>query len=352
MVDLPQAGRNPSRRQIGRAAWLALAWGAAFFLLWLALRQTNLGAIWGAITGLRLWQVAVLIVANLLILSLYAWRWQMGISALGHRVGLGSLLAYRLAGFGVSYFTPGPQVGGEPLQAYLLGHRKGLDAGPAAASVYFDRVVDMLANFTVLAAGIAALGLTSAHPGRFGPGSWVGAAAALILPLLHLAALRAGRRPLAAAGERLFGLSRRGRLGQILAALADMETQIGRLLRERPNSVIRITLLAVLIWLVMIVEFGLLLRFLGIPAGALEVLAIMTLARLAILMPIPAGLGVLEAGLGLGVQMAGYDPALGIAAALMIRARDLTLGGLGLWLAFWLVRKNAGKGGWREDQNR
>lgn len=335
-----------------RTGGLALAWGAAVFLLWLALRQTNLAAIWSAISGLQFWQLAVLILANLIILGLYAWRWRLGVSALGYHVRLNSLLAYRLAGFGVSYFTPGPQVGGEPLQAYLLSRRKGLDAGPAAASVYFDRVVDMLANFTVLAAGIAALGLTSAHPGRIGPGSWVGAAAALVIPVLHLVALRAGRRPLAAAAERLFGLRSGGKLRKVLIGLADMETQIGRLLRERPDSVVKILLLAALIWLMMIAEFAMMLRFLGLPVGGLEVLAILTLARLAILMPIPAGLGVLEAGLGLGVQMAGYDPALGIAAALMIRARDLTLGGLGLWLGVWLVRKNAGKGGWREDQNR
>ncbi len=345
MVNLPQAGRSPSRRPIGRAVWLALAWGTAVFLLWLALRQTNLAAIWSAISGLRLWQVAVLVAANLLILVLYAMRWRLSVSALGHNVGLGSLLAYRLAGFGVSYFTPGPQVGGEPLQAYLLSRRKGLDAGPAAASVYFDRVVDMLANFTVLAAGMAALGLTSAHPGRFGPGSWVGAAAALMLPLLHLVALRAGRRPLAAVGEWLFGSHKGGKLRQVLTGLADMETQIGRLLRERPDSVLKILLLAGLIWLLMIIEFALMLRFLGLPAGGLEVLAILTLARLAILMPIPAGLGVLEAGLALGVQIAGYDPALGIAAALVIRARDLTLGGLGLWLAGWLIRKSDRFGG-------
>ena len=345
MVNLPQAGRSSSRRQIERAAWLALAWGAAVFLLWLALRQTNLPAILRVISSLQFWQVGLLVAANLLILGLYAWRWQLGVSAFGHRVGLGSLLAYRLAGFGVSYFTPGPQVGGEPLQAYLLSHRKGLEAGPAAASVYFDRVVDMLANFTVLAAGMAALGLTSAHPGRFGPGSWVGAAAALVLPLLHLAALRAGRRPISAIGERLFGRRKGGKLEQVLAAVAEMEALIERLLRERPSAVVKIILLAAMIWLVMIVEFGLMLRFLGLPSGALEILAILTLARLAILMPIPAGLGVLEAGLALGVQIAGYDPALGFAAALVIRARDLVLGGSGLWLAGWLVRKSDRFGG-------
>jgi len=120
LADLPQAGRSPSRRQIGQVLGLALGWGAAIFLFWLALRQTNLRAIWNAVSSLQIWQLAALAAVNLLILGLYAWRWRLGISALAHPVRLVSLLAYRLAAFGVSYFTPGPQVGGEPLQAFLI----------------------------------------------------------------------------------------------------------------------------------------------------------------------------------------------------------------------------------------
>jgi uncharacterized membrane protein YbhN (UPF0104 family) len=47
----------------------------------------------------------------------------------------------------------------------------------------------------------------------------------------------------------------------------------------------------------------------------------------------PGGLGALEAGQTLAVSALGFEPSFGISISLLIRARDLFLGGAGLWLA-------------------
>ena len=84
-------------------------------LLWWAVRDIPIPEILA--TLLRLSPIALLGLAlvNVLILLLFTGRWWIVMRALGYRLPFLSLTVYRLAGFGISYFTPGPQVGGEPL---------------------------------------------------------------------------------------------------------------------------------------------------------------------------------------------------------------------------------------------
>jgi uncharacterized membrane protein YbhN (UPF0104 family) len=121
----------------------------------------------------------------------------------------------------------------------------------------------------------------------------------------------------------------------------DMENQIGLLIEKQPGALLRMLAVSALSWIVSIAEFGLLLRFIGLEIGLMQLLAIIAMVRLAYLLPIPAGLGVMEAGLVWGVQLAGFHPAAGIAAALVIRARDITLGAVGLWLGTWFAQSKA-----------
>jgi uncharacterized membrane protein YbhN (UPF0104 family) len=58
-----------------------------------------------------------------------------------------------------------------------------------------------------------------------------------------------------------------------------------------------------------------------------------SVALLSFLLPIPAGLGALEAGQVFALGALGYSPVQAISLALLIRARDLLFGGLGVLLA-------------------
>jgi len=67
------------------------------------------------------------------------------------------LLAVRVAVFGVSYFTLGPQIGGEPLQVLALQRKYGLTYTRATASVLMDKLLEFLVNFLLLAVGLTAV---------------------------------------------------------------------------------------------------------------------------------------------------------------------------------------------------
>jgi uncharacterized membrane protein YbhN (UPF0104 family) len=91
-------------------------------------------------------------------------------------------------------------------------------------------------------------------------------------------------------------------------------------------------LLSAVVWVALALEYWLALEFLGLPLSFWQVMSVMTAARLAILLPMPAGLGTLEAALVLVTEALGHGAALGASLSLLIRARDLSFGLFGLWL--------------------
>jgi uncharacterized membrane protein YbhN (UPF0104 family) len=320
--------------------WVALLWIAAPVLLALALRQAPMAQVGEVLSRLDIGQVLALMLVNLGVLLLMAARWGLLLRMFGARVSLPSLLAYRLAGFGMSYVTPGPQFGGEPLQVHLLHRRQGTALETAIASVFLDRLIDLLVNFTFLAVGIQTILMGGVGEGWLWPGIWLLILALLLIPAGHLIALAQGIRPMARLLDIFAG--RLGPGGKLVPALykaaglaGRAEGQIGTLLRERPAAFSLVLGIALLTWLGMVFEYWLCLYFLGVDARLPEVISALTAARLAFLAPLPAGLGAFEASQALAAQLLGWGSAVGIATSMVIRARDLFFAALGLGLGGW-----------------
>jgi uncharacterized membrane protein YbhN (UPF0104 family) len=71
------------------------------------------------------------------------------------------------------------------------------------------------------------------------------------------------------------------------------------------------------------------------------VIGVIAAARIAILVPVPAGLGSLEAALVLVSRAMGEPAAVGAALSLLIRLRDTGFGLFGLWLGRKLYDQSA-----------
>lgn len=326
---------NPILRRV-----LRLLFGLGLVLLLLKMPgAVSLAETVQALNRLLPSQVLVLGALNAAILLLQIYRWRMILLALGFSLSLRALSSYRLAGFAAGYFTPGMQLGGEPLRVYLLRRHQGLPLPAAAAAVTLDRLLDLVANLALLTAGLA-LALSDSSLRVLSPGFALPAVAGpLLVPLAYLLSLRRGWLPLTrlAAGlrSRDWGAGRVGRLARLVS---QTEQQIAGLVRRSPGLTSGAFGVSGLAWALMAVEYGLMLRYLGVEAGLRQVMAALAAARLAFLSPLPAGLGALEAGQALAMQALGAGAAAGIAASLLIRARDLILGAVGLWLAAGFTR--------------
>jgi uncharacterized protein (TIRG00374 family) len=310
-----------------------LLWAIVVLLFWWAWRDITLSEIVEALSHFTPLPIGILLFLNALIILLFSSRWWLIVHALGYHVPYFALTKYRLASFGVSYFTPGPQFGGEPLQVYFLRARHQVPTETALASVSLDKILEMLANFTFLALGI----LTVVWQGLFfqeisGTLILVSAGMAGIL-LGYLVLLLIGKTPLAWTFGRLPLIKRNhASLSAIRQTLLDAEFQIGAFCRQKPRTILLSSFLSAIIWFALLGEYALALRFLGLDTSLLNILSIIVFARLAFLTPLPGGLGALEAGQVFAMQSLGFDPVLGVSMSLFIRVRDSLFGLLGLWL--------------------
>lgn len=332
-------------RRLRLLFWLALA-----LLLAYGLRFVPWQATWQTLARLSLGQVAALVLLNSLILLLFTSRGWLILHLQGYPRPYPALFAYRLAAFAVSYFTPGAQFGGEPLQVYLLQTRQGLPAAVALTAVSLDKLFELLANFTFLAVGVSLAFAGGLLPGVSPLPALAVSGGLLLLPLVYLAVLWAGRFPLTwlilgwtawPVLGRLAPADRLAPLYRLATLVVATEQQISTLFRRRPVMLLWVLFLSGLIWALMLAEYWLMLRFLGVNFDLIQTITALTAARLAFLTPLPGGLAALEAGQALVLANLGAGPAAGISASLLIRARDVTFGLIGLALAGHFARSTA-----------
>ena len=132
---------------------------------------------------------------------------------------------------------------------------------------------------------------------------------------------------------------------KVVGLVRQSEDQIGLLCRTKPLVLLTVMALSILLWGAYIFEFWLTLRFLGLSANLVEAVSALTAGRLAILLPLPGGLGALEAAQGIAARLLGWGVETGIALSLVIRARDVFLALIGLWVGGFAYRTFLFRGG-------
>lgn len=313
-------------------------WAGAVLLLWVVVRTVPLAAVRERLGALRLWQLVVLLVLNGLVLMMLNGRWWLILRGLGHNLPFWPLLGHRLAAFGVSYFTPGPQFGGEPVQVLLVERIHGVPRTAAIAAVSLDKTVELLLNFGFLAVGVLALLRTGLFGAALGSGTAVWVFLLLLPPLLYLWLIWRGKRPFAGLLSWLQSKVHVSWLAGVAAAAAHSEAHMNDLCQQNPQALIAAFLVSLFGWGLLIVEFYSMASFLGLSLTIYQLIGLLAAARIAFLLPLPGGLGTLEASQVWALGLLGFNPAAGIGLSLLIRARDVSLGLLGLWWGSRLLR--------------
>lgn len=327
-----------------RRALRWLIWPVVLGLLLWAARGVDWAEVGRRLAGIHPWQWLVLLAFNVAIVLAFSGRWWVILRGLGFRPGYLRLSAYRLAGFSISYFTPGSQFGGEPLQIDLLRRKHAVPLAASTASVTLDKALEVVGNATYLAFGLVVLLRLRWLDSHQAVLPAIVAGVLLVAPLGLLLAWWAGRRPL----THLVGLGA-ARAGarwpagvRLRAGVQAFETEAAEFCRERPWHLTLAMGFSLLSWIGIVVERWLMLWFLGAAVGPAETIAVVAVGRLALLLPIPGGLGVLEASQIFALQALGFEAALGISLGLLIRVRDLMFGGLGLLLGAAWTRQGLG----------
>jgi len=335
-VTLPSA-----RRWLDRLAVLL-----GVLLLWLFARQVDWVEGLALVGRMGPGPFLLYLVVNVGISLLFANRWWLLLRGMGVHLPFGRVAVYRMIAATVSMLTPGPQFGGEPAQVYLLVRNSGVAAPQAIAAVALDRLLELAVNLAFLTGAI----LYTLWAGALGTALDIRVILLTLLPLalppLLLFAFWWRGRYLTTAAQLLLGrLPQRwqGSLPlRLVASLRQGESHIHTILRENPRLVGIGALVSVGNWAVLLADFWLATFLVDMDLNAAQFVGFVVAARIAILLPIPAGLGALEASQIFAAQRLGINPGLAVGLVLLFRVRDVALALWGLWLA-WQERKENGR---------
>lgn len=317
----------------------ALALGLLLF--WLFARQVNWADSLALLGRIGPYPFLIYVGVNWAIALLFANRWWLLLRGMGVHLSFARVAIYRLIGATVSLLTPGPQFGGEPAQVWLLVRRAGVPSPPAIAAVALDRLLELTVNLAFVTGGI----LYTLWSGLLGP--VLGTRAILLAliplalpPLLLFAFWTQGRFLTTAILALLNTLPEKWRHATVgfVEPLRQGEGYIHGVLRYNPRLILVGGLVSVGNWVVLLADFWLATRLIGLELDFAQFIGFVVAARIAILLPIPAGLGALEASQILAAQRLGLNPAFGLGLVLFFRVRDVILALIGLGLAWYMRR--------------
>ena len=337
----PRAGPGeeprPARKARAGPRWIrAFLWLAVPVLLGWALRGVPLGEVGRILAGLTPGRAAILLAVNFAFLSVVTGRWVLILGALGERLSgraIPRLAAARLAGFAVSYLTPGPQFGGEPVQLALARKGTGLAYARGTASLLIDRSFDLAGNLAFIGLGLWAFGSRAFGAEGSGSGRFFLAAGGILaglLPLVYLGSVFAGARPLSALAARLHRIFSGASGVRLVDFLRAAESEVGAYGRKPLRAAAHLALSFLAVQGLAAAELWLTMRYLGSPLGLDGTLLLLAGGKLALYAPVPGGLGALEAVQRILVTWMGYPPGAALALSAWIRVRDLLFALAGL----------------------
>lgn len=314
-----------------------LLWLLVPLLLWLALKDIQWAEVVSALLHLQAWQILALVALNIIVLFFFSGGWWLILRAQGYPISLWRLTLYRVAAFGVSYFTPGPQFGGEPLQVYLLTRNHNVPVTTATAATALDKVLELLVNFLFLAEGILLIGQWNLVQGVSLTQVLIVVGALVVSIFLFLFVSWLGWLPVT---RGLRALPIKSERYQHLVNVAEAsERQVSEFCRAKPLTLIGATLMVMICWALILFEYWLAMDFLGLALNGQQLITAVTINRIAFLAPLPGGLGALEGSQVLAMTVLGLDPAIGVSQGLIIRARDVAVGLVGLAIGWDRARR-------------
>ena len=316
--------------------WGNLAFG--FAVLALVMRAYGGEAFAVLLSGRSPWSLVGFLAAVVLTIVTLTWRWGFTLSGLHRPPSLPRLVLYRSAAHSLAVLVPSGKLGGDPLRAWLVT-RSGVPPAHAIASVVVDRTLEIGAKapfsivfvMMLLQHGVPQLERVLVTVAV--------ATGALIVGVVVAIRRLQGGAGLVSALVRHTGADRWSVVDAQMQVISESESSTAELAGQHRRMLIGFAV-GLGANLLVVAEFALLMRAFGLPSDAVSVVAAIFATATAHMLPIPAGIGVLEGAQIWIFQMLGYPTDVGLAVGLSIRLREL------LWMApgiaYWIARSLRG----------
>ncbi len=298
-----------------KVLWILSAISLVLFVLLLS--QISWSDAVRAISNAKASYIVGYLAVSATILLLGALRWHIILRAKEIRAPFVATLGAHLSGYAVSFVTPGPKVGGEPVRAGIIA-RKRASFGKAFSTVLLDKMVAMQVFSVLFFSFILFFTLNGSMPATL-------AVPLIIVSALFLACamvfayLSATGSPLSLTLARKLPLPKK-----VHDELDTFRLAIRSFYRADRGPFVASHCIAAVAWLLSLVEYKFLLLILGFDVGWGGVFIVFSLIGIAYAIPIPLALGTLEAGQVAAFSVLGLPGGAGVLLALITRLRDIS----------------------------
>ena len=315
----------------------SLIWFTAGVLIILTILELPIGEMLPRIDAISNSVWTTLFLVNLVILFLAVKRWQIISQIFGVEISFARLFIIRQAGSTFSFVTPGPQFGGEPLQALWLNRDQGIPLDNTIASIGADRFIEIFINFSFLFLGILLVIQGNIEADLSSAGFFVSLSLICLITLLSLLFYK--HRFIVSSLFSLYRLvfQKTSDKGQEQRITTSISVIFSRIEKEKLKVSFAIVIGA-FGWLALIFELYLMMRALNLTPDLYEIVFVMLGIRIALLMPIPGGVGTIETSLiwSFGILGLSLVGAAGVIA--LNRIRDLIILALGTGCLIYLSK--------------
>ncbi|MGQ0702680.1 MAG: lysylphosphatidylglycerol synthase transmembrane domain-containing protein [Gemmatimonadales bacterium] len=303
----------------------------------LMIAKAGPAALW---TGLRgsLWVAAALLPLWAMVYLLNAIAWRQLTSAGGAPIPIHHAFRMTVIAFAVNYSTPFLSFGGEPLK--VMAATPALGRHRAVGSIVAFRLLHALVHVLwFLVALVPAALLLPSNPFSVTAILLLGAVLGLTTVFLF-SRHREGLALHLLNGLRRIPLLKRlaARLERHTEALHEIDRHVTEVYTLAPQRFVSALSIEMLARLLTLAEFWVILFGMGLGVDPVRAFVVASFSSLVVnaLIFVPFELGTREGGLYLGFDWLGIDPALGLAAAMLVRLRELFWIAVG-WAMIWTI---------------
>lgn len=267
------------------------------------------------------WQFGTILTLKLVFMIFGAWKWKIILDFYRQKVPLGKLYLFKFAIFSVSYFTPIAAVGGQAVGVMLLKSEK-VPTKIGVTTMLIDSVLTLLVSITITFLVVVIFLLTKFFAA---PILIFGSTALFLIILAVILLFFIFRLKNATSNEPKSNLWLKWKINVIKSLVLFTD-----FFKKNKKGALYLIGLNLLTHALILFETFLVLYFLGAVLGVLELALVEAGYTFAFIIPISQALGTAEASGAYFLNLLGYGAALGVSLTLILRARHLLVGLIGI----------------------
>jgi uncharacterized protein (TIRG00374 family) len=274
--------------------------------------------------------ILMYVIVQMFMLAIITWRWKVVLESQNiKKIKFLRLMKYVTVGIGVSFLTPSGKIGGEPVRAGFISSKENIPLNKAFSSVIIDRAIDITASVLFFVIGMLLMILVFVASPLFT--DIILFASIILLGLIILFNYRMLR------GKKVFQhvfrflrLNKIKRLNSFEKKLESVEALVIKFYHKDTKYFYQAIGICLLSWLLMFGEYKIAGLMVGQNLTIAQSFLIFSFVGMAYIMPVPMGLGTLEASQVSAFSIIGLGAAPGLALSFLVRLKDFLIAIIGI----------------------